>query len=436
MGVEGHRSQWCRPSARHCAKIRRVSKPLERADAEALDAGDPLAPLRDEFLLPDTLVYLDGNSLGAVPRRTVERVHQLVTQEWAQGLVRSWNTHGWIDLSARVAARLAPLVGAAPDEVAVCDTTSVNLFKLLAGALRLLPGRRVIVSEPGNFPSDLYAAQGLASLLRDVELRLVPRERLAAELDDNVAVLLLTHVDYRTGELHDMGALTRAAHEKGALALWDLAHSAGALPVDLDGCSADLAVGCGYKYLNGGPGAPAFAFVARHWHDAFQTPLSGWMGHAAPFDFDPLYRPAPGIARLQCGTPPILGLAALECGVETVAVAGVERLRHKSVALTTLFVRLVEQECASFGFTLVSPRASERRGSQVSLRHDEGLAIVQALIARGIVGDFRSPDVLRFGFAPAYLRFVDAWDAVAGLRAVMEGREWERPEHRRRAKVT
>ena len=413
-----------------------MSKPLERADAESLDASDPLAPLRGEFLLPDTIVYLDGNSLGALPRRAVERVHQLITQEWGQGLVRSWNAHGWIDLPARVAARLAPLVGAAPDEVAVCDSTSVNLFKLLAGALRLLPGRRVIVSEPDNFPSDLYAAQGLAGFLRDVELRLVARERLAAALDDNVAVLMLTHVDFRTGERHDMADLTRAAHEKGALALWDLAHSAGALPVDLDGCAADLAVGCGYKYLNGGPGAPAFAFVARHWHDAFQTPLRGWMGHAAPFDFDARYRPAPGVARLFCGTPPILGLAALECGVELVAAAGVERLRHKSVALTTLFVRLVEQECPSYGFTLASPRASERRGSQVSLRHGQGHAIVQALIGRGIIGDFRAPDILRFGFAPAYVRFVDVWDAVAGLRAVMERSEWDRPEHRRRATVT
>ncbi len=413
-----------------------MSKPLERANAEALDRKDPLAPLRGEFLLPKGLVYLDGNSLGALPRRTVERVHQLITREWGQDLVRSWNTHGWIDLSARIAARIAPLLGAEPDEVAVCDSTSVNLFKLLAGALRLLPGRRVIVSEPDNFPSDLYTAQGLAALLRDVELRLVPRERLASALDDNVAVLMLTHVDFRTGERHDMGELTRAAHEKGALVLWDVAHSAGVVPLDLDGCAADLAVGCGYKYLSGGPGAPAFAFVARHWHDAFQTPLTGWMGHAEPFGLDTVYRPAPGVARLLCGTPGVLGLAALDCGVETVAGAGVERLRHKSVALTTLFIRLVEQECADFGFTLASPRASERRGSQVSLRHPEGYAIVQALIARGVVGDFREPDILRFGFAPAYLRFVDVWKAVAGLRAVMAGREWERPEHRLRARVT
>ena len=413
-----------------------MPSPLTRGDAEALDADDPLAPLRDEFLLPDTVVYLDGNSLGALPRRALERVQDVTAREWGQGLARSWSLHGWIDLPARVAARLAPLIGAAPDEVAIADSTSVNLFKLLAAALRLLPGRRLIVSEPENFPTDLYVAQGLAALLPGIELRLVPREQLAAALDDNVAVLMLTHVDFRTGERHDMGALTRAAHEKGALVLWDLAHSAGALPLDLDGCSADLAVGCGYKYLNGGPGAPAFAFVARRWHHALQTPLSGWMGHAAPFDFEPRYRPASGIARLLCGTPPILSLAALECGIETVARAGIDRLRHKSVALTTLFVRLVEQECAEHGFELASPREAERRGSQVSLRHGQGYAIVQALTGRGIVGDFREPDILRFGFAPAYVRFVDVWDAVAGLRAVMERSEWDRPEHRRRAKVT
>ena len=413
-----------------------MPSPLTRGDAEALDADDPLAPLRDEFLLPDTVVYLDGNSLGALPRRALERVQDVTAREWGQGLARSWSLHGWIDLPARVAARLAPLIGAAPDEVAIADSTSVNLFKLLAAALRLLPGRRLIVSEPENFPTDLYVAQGLAALLPGIELRLVPREQLAAALDDNVAVLMLTHVDFRTGERHDMGALTRAAHEKGALVLWDLAHSAGALPLDLDGCSADLAVGCGYKYLNGGPGAPAFAFVARRWHHALQTPLSGWMGHAAPFDFEPRYRPASGIARLLCGTPPILSLAALECGIETVARAGIDRLRHKSVALTTLFVRLVEQECAEHSFELASPREAERRGSQVSLRHGQGYAIVQALTGRGIVGDFREPDILRFGFAPAYVRFVDVWDAVAGLRAVMERSEWDRPEHRRRAKVT
>ena len=409
---------------------------LTRAHAEALDAADDLASLRQEFVLPAGVVYLDGNSLGALPRRAVERLRDVVEREWGRDLIRSWNANGWIELPGRVAGLIAPLIGASADEVAVADSTSVNVFKLLAGALRLRPGRRVIVSEEANFPTDLYVAQGLASLLGDVELRLAPRDCLRAALGDDVAVLLLTHVDFRTGEIHDMAGLTRAAHEAGALALWDLAHSAGAVPVDLDGSEADLAVGCGYKYLNGGPGAPAFAFVARRWHSAFESPLSGWMGHADPFAFGPRYEPAPGVARLLCGTPPILSLAALECGVETVARAGIASLRRKSMALTDLFVRLVEQECAGLGFTLASPRDAERRGSQVSLRHPEAYAIVQALIARGVVGDFRTPDILRFGFAPAYLRFTDAWDAVAALRAVMENREWQRPEFRHRATVT
>jgi len=410
--------------------------PLTRAAVEALDAADELAYLREEFALPQGIVYLDGNSLGALPRAAVGRLRDVVEREWGVGLIRSWNRHGWIDLSARVAALLAPLVGAAADELAVADSTSVNLFKLLAGALRLRPGRKLILSEEENFPTDLYVAQGLSALLDGVSHRLVPRAGLAQALDESVAVLMLTHVDFRTGALHDMAQWTRAAHRAGALALWDLSHSAGALPVDLAGCEADLAVGCGYKYLNGGPGAPAFAFVARRHLGVFETPLAGWMGHAEPFAFDPRYRPAAGIARLLCGTPPVLSLAALECGVETISRAGVARLRRKSMILTDLFVRLVEQECPGAGLALASPREAERRGSQVALRHAEGYAIVQALGARGVIADFRTPDVLRFGFAPAYLRFCDVWDAVVALRAVMERREWERPEHAERAKVT
>ena len=409
---------------------------LTREGTATLDASDELAFLRDDFVLPGGVVYLDGNSLGALPRATAARVRDVVALEWGESLIRGWNSHGWIDLPTRVASLLAPLVGAAADEVAVADSTSVNLFKLLAGALRLRPGRRVILSEEENFPTDLYVAQGLSSLLEGVTLRLVPRAGLAQALDEDVAVLMLTHVDFRTGALHDMAEWTRAAHGKGALALWDLAHSAGALPVDLAGCEADLAVGCGYKYLNGGPGAPAFAFVARRHHDGLETPLQGWMGHAEPFAFGPRYTPASGIARLLCGTPPVLSLAALECGVQTISRAGIARLRRKSVALTDLFVRLVEQECPGSGLALASPREAEERGSQVALRHPEGYAIVQAIVARGVIADFRAPDVLRFGFAPAYLRFTDVWDAVAALRAVMAEREWEHPGYRARAKVT
>jgi kynureninase len=410
--------------------------PLTRADAEARDAADELAPLRLEFVLPEGVVYLDGNSLGALPRLTPERLREVVEREWGQDLIRSWSANGWIDLPARVAELIAPLIGASADEVAVADSTSVNVFKLLAAALRLRLGRRAIVSERDNFPTDLYVAQGLARLVGDVELRLVPRERLKDALEGDVAVLLLTHVDFRTGAIHDMAGLTRAAHDKGALALWDLSHSAGAVGVDLAVAEADLAVGCGYKFLNGGPGAPAFAFVARRWHSAFESPLSGWMGHAAPFEFGPRYEAGSGVSRLLCGTPPILSLAALECGVLTVAGAGIARLRRKSLALTDLFVRLVEQECAPFGFELASPREAEQRGSQVSLRHPRGHAIVQALIARGVIGDFRTPDILRFGFAPAYVRFTDAWDAARALRTVMEEDEWRRPEHQAPRRVT
>jgi kynureninase len=405
-------------------------------DVAAKDTADPLASLRDEFLLPEGVVYLDGNSLGPLPRTTPARIAEVVEREWGRDLITSWNRHGWIDLPQRVGAAIAPLIGAKPDEVVVADSTSVNLFKLMSGALALRPGRPVILSEAGNFPTDLYMAQGLARLRDGVELRLVERERLAASLDARVAVLVLTHVDFRTGFLHDMEALTRAAHAAGALALWDLAHSAGAVPVALDACEADLAVGCGYKYLNGGPGAPAFAFLAQRLHAAFESPLTGWMGHAAPFAFDARYAPAPGIARLLCGTPPILSLAALDCGVGMLARVGIERLRAKSLALADLFLALVEQECAGFGLEVATPREHARRGSQVSLRHPEGYAIVQALVERGVVGDFREPDILRFGLAPAFLRFADVHTAVSRLREVLETRAWDRPEMRRRARVT
>jgi len=411
--------------------------PANREEALALDAADPIGRYRDGFLLPGDLIYLDGNSLGPPPLRALERIEGLLRGEWGGELIRGWTSRGWIDLPARVAAAIAPLVGAAPDEVMVADSTSVNLYKLLAAALELRPGRRGIVSEVDNFPTDLYVAQGLAELLGGrCELRLVERARLAEALDAEVAVLMLTHVDFRSGEMHDMAAWTEAAHAAGALVLWDLAHSAGAVPVDLGGCGADLAVGCGYKYLNGGPGAPAFLFVAGRHHGALRSPLWGWMGHAAPFEFATSYRPAPGVARLLVGTPPILSLAALERGVESIAEIGILQLRAKSIALTELFIGLVDRDCGGHGLELGSPRDPDRRGSQVALRHPEGYAVMQALIAAAVIGDFRPPDLLRFGFAPAYLRFVDVWDAVARLRGILDRRSWDRPEHRARRKVT
>ena len=418
-------------------------------DCVALDVHDELAPLRAQFELPEGVIYLDGNSLGALPRSTASRVQQVVQHEWGQDLIRSWNTAGWITLPQRVGDKIARLVGAGAGELVVADSTSVNLFKVLSAALRIVrssaPGRTRIVSERHNFPTDLYIAEGLARE-QGLQLVLVEPEQIERELDDELAVLMLTQVNYRTGRLHDMAALTRAAHDAGGLALWDLAHSAGALPVDLTASDADFAVGCGYKYLNGGPGAPAFVWSHPRHADRFWQPLSGWMGHAAPFEFAPGYRPAAGIQRYLCGTPPVISLAALECGVDTVLAADMAALRRKSVALTELFIELVEGRCAGHGLTLASPRHAAERGSQVSFSHPEaGYPIMQALIARGVIGDFRggdkaqpsgAPDLLRFGFTPLYTRYTDVWDAVEHLVQVLQSGEWREPRFNQRAAVT
>jgi len=430
---------------------------IDRNACTNRDRQDPLRSLRDRFDLPDGLVYLDGNSLGPLPHAVRERLRDVVDQQWGHDLIRSWNVHGWIDLPLRVGEKIAPLIGAAPGQVAVADSTSVDLFKLLAGALELRPDRHVIVSERDNFPTDLYVADGLGRLRAGTDgglrLRTIERGDVAG-LDgvlgaadgargagDEVAVVMLTHVDYRTGELHDMAAVTERVHAAGALMLWDLSHSTGALELDLDGAGVDLAVGCGYKYLNGGPGAPAFLYVAHRHQEAIRSPIQGWLGHAEPFAFSADYRPAPGVARFLCGTPPILSLAALDAALDLFAEVELAALRAKSVALGQLFLDLVEQECGAWlgddgGLAIACPRDGTRRGSQVSLRHPEGYAIIQALIARGVIGDFRTPDVLRFGLAPLYLRFADVWDAVAHLRKVLAEEEWRRPEHRQRSAVT
>jgi kynureninase len=410
---------------------------LTRAACEALDAADPLAGWRARFALPDGVIYLDGNSLGPLPRATERLIYDVVRRQWGEDLITSWNRHGWVDLPQRLGAKIARLIGAKADEVIVADSTSVNLFKLIAAALGLRPGRCVVVSERNNFPTDLYVAQGLVDLLGErMELRLVAREGLEAALDDDTALLMLTHVDYRTGRMHDMARLTRAAHDVGALALWDLAHSAGAVPVDLDAAGVDLAVGCGYKYLNGGPGAPAFLFVAERWHERVRQPITGWFGHTQPFAFETAYQPAPGIARFLAGTPPILSLKGLEAGVDVLLEVDQRELRQKSIGLTEAFIRLVDERCAGFGLTIASPRAADERGAQVALRHAEGYAIVQALIARGVIGDFRAPDLLRFGFAPLYVRFVDVWGAADALRGVMAEGVWDQPAFKQRAAVT
>ncbi len=405
--------------------------------ARELDAADPLAKYRERFELPAGVIYLDGNSLGKLPRATPARIDAVLREEWGRDLIRSWNSAGWIDQPARVGAKIAPLIGAQPNEVIACDSTSVNLFKLISAALAMQAcrGRRgkTVLSEPGNFPTDLYMIDGLEKQGLATR-RLASREKLAEALDEDVALLLLTHAHYKTGALFDMAALTRAAHDAGALVLWDLSHSTGALPVHLNACKADFAVGCGYKYLNGGPGAPAYAFVAERHLEDLRQPLTGWMGHAAPFAFSDDYTPAAGIEQLLCGTPPILGLAALEVGVDLIAEIGVDRLYEKSKALSEFFracmkARGVELE-------LVSPTDPDARGSQLSFRHPQAHAICQALIARGVIGDFRDPDILRFGFAPAYLRFEDMAEAVRHLAEVLDTREWRREEFSLRAAVT
>jgi kynureninase len=423
-------------------------------DCRALDAADPLRELRELFAIPEGVIYLDGNSLGVLPRTAPERVARAVTKEWGQGLIRSWNSAGWFEMPQRLGDKIATLVGAAPGEVVATDSTSINLYKVLSAALqsarRRSPERKVIVSERSNFPTDLYIAQALCKE-RGYELRLVEAPGVAAALGEDVAVLMLTHVNYRTGAMHDMRALTTAAHRAGALTVWDLAHSAGAVPVDLHGADADFAIGCGYKYLNGGPGAPAFVWVHPRHQGDFEQPLSGWWGHAAPFEFTPDYRPAAGIARYLCGTQPILSMVALECGLDAMLAAqplgGMEALRKKSLALTDLFIRLVEERCDGYGLGLATPREHAQRGSQACLTRDEGAyAIVQALIARGVIGDFRAGDaavtgaqrhdILRFGFTPLYIGFEDVWRAADHLKEVLDTGEWRQPQFNRKQAVT
>lgn len=415
-----------------------------RADCEQMDARDPLARHRASFALPDGMIYLDGNSLGPLPRTTAARLQAVVADEWGRDLIGSWNSAGWIDLPARVGEKIARLVGAGPGQVVAADSTSVNVYKALSAALRLRPDRRVIVSETGNFPTDLYIAQGLIEQLgAGHELRMVARSDLDAAIDDSVAAVLLTQVDYRTGHCLPMARVTERAQAAGALMIWDLAHSAGAIPVALDAAGADFAVGCGYKYLNGGPGATAFIYVARRHHDAFQQPLTGWLGHAAPFAFETGYRPAAGIGRALCGTPPILSLAAAECGVDSVLAAlpdgGMAALHAKANGLIDVFVETAIAGAGALGLACVTPDAHAERGSQASFTlpdGDQAYAVVQALIAEDVVGDFRAPDILRFGFAPLYIRYVDAFDAARRLVDILREARWREPRFLARKAVT
>jgi kynureninase len=410
---------------------------ITRADCAARDAADTLRPFRDRFVLPEGIIYLDGNSLGAMPKATPARVAQLVEREWGQDLIRSWNTHGWIGLQQRVGDKIGRLIGAKPGETLVADSTSVNLFKMLAAALQMRPDRRIILSEPNNFPTDLYIAEGLAALLgQGHELRLVPAEEIEAAIGGDTAVVMLTHVNYRTGRLWDMRAITAQAHAAGAIMLWDLAHSAGAMPLSLAEDDVDLAVGCGYKYLNGGPGAPGFLYMAERLHDLVAPSLSGWFGHASPFAFEPSYRPARGIIRAAVGTPPVISLAALEMGVDLLLEADLDEIRRKSLLQSHIFAALVVQELDGFGFSLVSPVADSLRGSQVCLSHRAAWPIMQALIAAGVIGDFRAPDILRFGFTPLYLGFREVWESIAILKDIMTSGIWQDARFQVRAAVT
>jgi kynureninase len=408
---------------------------MTRDDAVARDLADPLAPLRDRFVLPDGLIYLDGNSLGPLPVGVRERVFTVVTEQWGNNLIASWNAHDWMRLPTMVGAKIAQLIGAADGTVVAGDSTSVQLFKLLVAATRLRPDRRVIVTDPATFPTDSYIAASVARLTGR-EIRWCEHSDVEASLDEDVAVLTLTHVDYRTGRMLDAGALTGTAHSVGALTCWDLCHSAGAADVELAGWDADFAVGCGYKFLNGGPGAPAFAYVHPRWHESLDQPLSGWLGHADPFAFEPRYRPAPGIERVRTGTPDVLSMSAFDAALDAFDGVSMADLRSKSLALTDYFISLAVERLTPHGVRIEAPLEHDQRGSQVCLRHPDAYGLVQALIARGVVGDFRAPDLARFGFAPMYTRFVDVWDAVERAAAVLAGDEFARAEYATRKWVT
>ena len=393
------------------------------------------AATRAQFHLPEGLIYLDGNSLGPLPKAAAARVARAVTAEWGELLITGWNKAGWMEQPSRVGNRIARLIGAEPGTVVMGDTLSIKVYQALASALEMTPDRRVILSDTGNFPSDLYMAEGLCRTLGDgYVLKTVAPEEVEAAIDETVAVTLITEVDYRTGRKHDMTAITAAAHAKGALTVWDLAHSAGALPVDLAGTGADFAVGCTYKYLNSGPGGPAFIYVAPRHADRVRPALSGWLGHEAPFAFDLSYRPGGGIERMRVGTPPVLQLAALEAALDVWDGVTIEAVRAQSIELTEQFVGEVEAACPTL--VLASPRDPAQRGSQISFRHPEGYAIMQALIARGVIGDFRAPDILRFGFTPLYTSEADVTGAARVLAEVMAGSLWDRPEYKTRARVT
>lgn len=414
---------------------------ITRKDAEALDAKDPLAGFRDRFALPPGVIYLDGNSLGVLPKGVAERVSGTIADEWGRDLIASWNKAGWIALPLSVGDMIAPLIGADAGDVVVGDSTSVNLFKCLSAALmaqsvRTGPGRKVIVTEAENFPTDNYIIQGAAKLL-DAEIRYTaPGQSPIPLIDGQTAVVLLTHVNYRTAAMYDMAAITKAAHDNGALMIWDLSHSTGAVPLDLKACNVDFAVGCSYKYLNGGPGAPAFTYALKRIAQSLTQPLSGWMGHKNPFAFSLDYEPGEAIKRFLCGTPQVLSLAALQAALTLWRDVDLAALRAKSLSLTSLFMDLVAQECGDFGLEAVTPRDPARRGSHVSLRFEHGYPVMRAMADHGVVGDFRAPDLMRFGFTPLYISHAETYEAVQRLKTVLESNAWREEKYQTRLAVT
>lgn len=402
------------------------------SEARALDDADPLSALRDRFVLPDGIVYFDGHSLGPLPRQALANQREVVEDQWGKQLIGGWNDAGWIDAPQRVGAKIARLIGAKPHEVIVTDSTSVNLFKLIVAAARF-SSRGTLLTEADNFHTDRYIAAGAADLT-GLNLRIAPRADIAASLGPDTNLLLLTHVHYGTSERYDMAAVTQLARDAGALTIWDLCHSAGAVPIDLNRDGAELAVGCGYKYLNGGPGAPSFLYVAEHLQDRLLSPLRGWMGHAAPFEFASDYVPAPGIDRFLAGTPPILSLAALEAAIDSLDGVSMDAVWAKSIALFDMFERLMGQRCTEL--VCISPREADQRGSHIAFRHQNAFEICQALIDAGVIGDFRAPDVIRFGLTPLYLRFEDVWTAVDRCSEIIGSGSWDQPKFRARGKVT
>ena len=412
---------------------------LTREDFIKLDTLDPIKKVREEFALPKDIIYFDGNSLGPLPKNTIKSLDSVIQREWGDGLVRSWNDENWINLPRNLGNQIAPLIGAKEGEVIVVDSTSVNLFKVLSSALMLNKNRKVIVSESGNFPSDLYILEGVNNMFGESYERCLMDEgdeEIEKYIDSSTAVVVLSHINYKTGRITDIKKITTFAHEKGALVVWDISHSVGVLPMNLHDLGVDFAVGCTYKHLNGGPGAPGFLFVHSSLIEKVSQPLTGWLGHIKPFDFEVEYKPANDINKFICGTPPIIAYKAIESGLEIFKDLSIIEIREKSTKLSEMFIQLMKQECTEFGFTLFSPKNSEQRGSQISFLHENAYSIIQALISHGIIGDYREPNVMRFGISPLYMRFEDVWNAITCLREIMQTGQWQSEKFKNKNYVT